>query len=642
MVMVLSRMGGSSGPRKYSEVFVVSSEILTFCSRKEWHVTNPEYPALSWYDLQGMLERARFDVLLILDCCHAAGAVTKGSASTMEILAGCSREAKAVAPGGGRVIGSPFTHTLIEHLEKGAENPHGLIISELQTRLSFDKILENQSPVHVVLAGHFKPIKLKPIHLGKEEDIQENKTSEPSKPGVRAILAINFREDQLPKPEDFFQWLDSQRPKEVDKVEVTELEMGIEGLFRSYSTLVLLSMPLSMWAHFQESPGCSLVGFVQSSNDLMKQHRKRDNDRRQDVDSKYEIEENFFPFQYGAQEGSLLEKGADSKVQGYDYNDALQAASHEGRKHLVKVLLEEGANPNAQSREYGNALYVASQRGHEAVAKLLLDNGADVNAQGRMYGNALQAASANSHEQIVRLLLDAGADVNAQGGMYGNVLQAASERGHKQIVRLLLDKGADVNAQGGSYSNALYVASERGHEAIVKMLLDKGADVNAQGGKYGHALQAASAGGHKAVVKLLLERGADVNAKGGYYSNALQAALYKGNEALVKLLLNEGADVNAQGGSYSNALQAASDRGYREIVKLLLDKGANVNAQGGYYSNALQAASARGYREIVKLLLDKGANVNAQGGYYSNAFQAASARGYSEIVELLVDKGAVT
>jgi hypothetical protein len=45
-----------------------------------------------------MLEKAGFDVLLILDCCHAAGAITKGITGTMEVLAGCGREAKAIAP----------------------------------------------------------------------------------------------------------------------------------------------------------------------------------------------------------------------------------------------------------------------------------------------------------------------------------------------------------------------------------------------------------------------------------------------------------------------------------------------------------------------------------------------------------------
>ena len=63
-----------------------------------------------------MLEDAPYDVLLILDCCHAAGAVTKGSGATMEVLAGCAREKKAEGPNGMHTIYSPFTHALIKHL----------------------------------------------------------------------------------------------------------------------------------------------------------------------------------------------------------------------------------------------------------------------------------------------------------------------------------------------------------------------------------------------------------------------------------------------------------------------------------------------------------------------------------------------
>ena len=101
-----------------------------------------------------MLERAGFDVLLILDCCYAAGAITKGPEGTMEVLAGCSRESNAGGPGSSSAIGSPFTHTLIKHLEESATRPHGLLMTELQALLSLDKVLENQSPIHVLLTGH--------------------------------------------------------------------------------------------------------------------------------------------------------------------------------------------------------------------------------------------------------------------------------------------------------------------------------------------------------------------------------------------------------------------------------------------------------------------------------------------------------
>lgn len=234
---------------------------MTYSSRKDWHLTDPRYPALSWYNLQGMLERAEFDVLLVLDCCHAAGAVTKGSGSTMEVLAGCSRESKAAAPGRGCVIGSPFTHTLIQHLEEGAKQPYGLLITELQTFLSLDKVLEDQSPNHVILMGHYNPIKLMPLISEAELELMQTQISQRSEPKLRAVLAVNFRGEILPDMQEFIQWLNSQCSKEVAGIEVKSVSMKIEASFDSCSTLMLLSIPLPMWAYLQEKSWL-LVGWI--------------------------------------------------------------------------------------------------------------------------------------------------------------------------------------------------------------------------------------------------------------------------------------------------------------------------------------------------------------------------------------------
>ena len=239
-------------------------KFLIYYSRKDWNLQSSTYPALSWYSLQGMLETAGFDVLLILDCCYAAGAVTKGPGGTMEVLAGCSRESNAGGPGSSSAIGSPFTHTLIKHLEESATQPHGLLMTELQALLSFDKVLENQSPIHILLTGHHNPIKLRPLRSEAELKAIESSTSQTVKSELKALLAISFQGNVLPKMEEFVQWLNSQYPKEVAKVEVEKV--SIEGSFDSSSTLMLLSMPISVWAHLDGSHGSSFVGFVKSRN----------------------------------------------------------------------------------------------------------------------------------------------------------------------------------------------------------------------------------------------------------------------------------------------------------------------------------------------------------------------------------------
>jgi hypothetical protein len=219
-----------------------------------------------------MLEKAKFDVLLILDCCNAAGAVTKGSTGTMEVLAGCSRESTAFAPGAGSVLGSPFTHTLIEHLTESVTRPQGLLTTELQTLMSLDKVLEKQSPIHVVLTGHHNPINLRPLISDAKLKEEANRVSQSVKPEVKALLAVSFRGDTLPEMKEFVQWLNSQYPKEVAKIEVESV--NIEASFDSCSTLMLLSMPLSLWSHLRGNSGYWLVGFVKSRNVLTENHQE--------------------------------------------------------------------------------------------------------------------------------------------------------------------------------------------------------------------------------------------------------------------------------------------------------------------------------------------------------------------------------
>jgi len=85
-----------------------------------------------------MLETASYDVLLLLDRCHAASAIIKGGTSnTMEVLAGCAQESRAAGPAGE----SPFSHCLIKYLRSNASLSRGFFVTELQAKLSFDNVL---------------------------------------------------------------------------------------------------------------------------------------------------------------------------------------------------------------------------------------------------------------------------------------------------------------------------------------------------------------------------------------------------------------------------------------------------------------------------------------------------------------------
>jgi hypothetical protein len=53
-------------------------------------------------------------------------------------------------------------------------------------------------------------------------------------------------------------------PEEVTKIEV-------EAVYKSSSTLILITMPPDIWAGLLDHPACSLVGFVKPGNILAQQ-----------------------------------------------------------------------------------------------------------------------------------------------------------------------------------------------------------------------------------------------------------------------------------------------------------------------------------------------------------------------------------
>lgn len=132
--------------------------------------------------------------------------------------------------------------------------------------MSLDKTLEKQSPIHVVLSGHHNPIKLGPLLSAEELKEVKHSASKSMKPSLKALIAVSLRGDVAPDVGEFVQWLNSQCPEEFVDVEVERVD--VEGSFASRSTLVLMSVPISIWAYLHGRRGFSLVGFVASRNML--------------------------------------------------------------------------------------------------------------------------------------------------------------------------------------------------------------------------------------------------------------------------------------------------------------------------------------------------------------------------------------
>ncbi|KAK2798302.1 hypothetical protein FQN50_008858 [Emmonsiellopsis sp. PD_5] len=316
----------------------------------------------------------------------------------------------------------------------------------------------------------------------------------------------------------------------------------------------------------------------------------------------------------------MLLNGSKINARGGLYQTALQAATAQNQKHIVKLLLESGADVNEDIRIWDtlpierrrihslNAeaqnwtpLYLASRHGHVEMVRLLLDNKACMNTdQDRC--PALRAASINGHTAIVQLLLKEGANPSFQDQGYDDTLHIVASRGHMEVLQLLLEKGIDVDNPSNHHS-LLCAAANEGRKEIVRLLLSRGARISMLGWS---ALIAAAYGGHKETVQLLLDNGADVNFLADCYTTALQSASSQGESEVVQLLLNNGADINHLNGDNDTSLAAAVLHGHTDTVRVLLRNGADARIKSGD-SSLLEVARRQGRQEIMRLLVCYGA-----------------------------------
>ena len=89
---------------------------------------------MNWFDLQPALYLAHGDVLVILDCCHAALKTRGAKQGKMEILAACGSGSRVPEPG--RLS---FTSVLIRQIRKRLKSGNLIGIRWLHTHLWGDK-----------------------------------------------------------------------------------------------------------------------------------------------------------------------------------------------------------------------------------------------------------------------------------------------------------------------------------------------------------------------------------------------------------------------------------------------------------------------------------------------------------------------
>jgi len=272
-------------------------------------------PSLQWYAIQTIFEQAESDVLLLLDCCAAASSASVDGHpnSVTETIAACGFETWAPQPGR-----HSFTNTLISVLEEWEDRPDftaAMLHCEVLNRLRHEKPERRgrmkkfecrRTPVHILSTRNSKAGSVELCPRRKVEDIPSMESESPEEKeqvrngedtginlpdtnpaasqntngplnsnnydpnsltkvlgdGMTAVphvlISIAIEEDQSLDFEQCRRWL-QQFPALATYAKV-------QGVYRSNSTLLLLSLPVVIWDWLPDDNACAFIAYVHSSN----------------------------------------------------------------------------------------------------------------------------------------------------------------------------------------------------------------------------------------------------------------------------------------------------------------------------------------------------------------------------------------
>ncbi|OAQ95100.1 Rhodanese-like protein [Purpureocillium lilacinum] len=256
----------------------------TWCATRD-----ADSPWLQWSAIQTLLERSKSDVLILLDCCAGAASATFPNGNSItETISASSWD--AIAPDPGRYS---FTNALIEVLQEWRLRAFSaaMLHAEVLARLKHPRPIQingkhfeaRSTPVHFMMTANHKapsielcrlrpaekvPAPLPQNHLvlpitgraPEEPDPMSSglATSEPNEDTPHVMISLALEDDQRLDINAWEQWLNAF-PALAKFVKV-------QGVFKSHSTLLLVSMPVMVWDLLPEDNAVSFVAFIRSKN----------------------------------------------------------------------------------------------------------------------------------------------------------------------------------------------------------------------------------------------------------------------------------------------------------------------------------------------------------------------------------------
>ncbi|CEI68668.1 hypothetical protein FVEN_g7933 [Fusarium venenatum] len=266
----------------------------TWCATRE-----ANSPWLQWSAIQTLLERSLSDVLILLDCCAGAASATFPSgASITETISASSWD--AIAPDPGRYS---FTNALIEVLQEwrvrafSAAMLHAEVLARLKHPRPITingKYFEARStPVHFMMTSNHKAPSIEMSRMSRGDNLPSPELTpipemvhetgraadsapasrndymftEPNEDTPHVMISLALEDDQRLDINAWEQWLGAF-PAMAKYVKV-------QGVFKSHSTMLLVSMPVSIWDLLPEDHATSFIAFIRSNNLMAQKPRNQ-------------------------------------------------------------------------------------------------------------------------------------------------------------------------------------------------------------------------------------------------------------------------------------------------------------------------------------------------------------------------------
>jgi hypothetical protein len=262
----------------------------------EWLCRRDQNSAkVHWSAIQTLFAEAESDVLILLDACAAASATARSLHGSMEAIVACGFESRAPPPGE-----HSFTNTLIDVLHDWVDRRsfsasclHAEILSQL-------KLKENKrgregkklewcvTPIYINCT---QDSKAPSVELCRRNVLTLSPSSPREPRSTSFIDAMDLDlEDPLSSPQSLFSLapsgqfrvphvlisvaLEESQPdldvkktaRWLESIPVLAKWAKVEAVFQSYSTLLVMSVPVPIWNMLPDHPACSFVGYVTSPN----------------------------------------------------------------------------------------------------------------------------------------------------------------------------------------------------------------------------------------------------------------------------------------------------------------------------------------------------------------------------------------